>query len=67
MNGGKRCEQFSEVCLKLLKLKPTVKNTSYIPCVHSWMYAFLYITYLLRGKYLTVCMLSDSSVLFHLK
>ena len=35
MNGGKRCEQFSEVCLKLLKSKPTVKHISYIPSVHT--------------------------------
>lgn len=67
MNGGKRCEQFSEVCLKLLKLKPTVNNISYIPSEHSWMYALMYITNILRGKYLTACMSFDSSVLFHLK
>lgn len=67
MNGGNRCEQFSEVCLKLLKLKPTVKHISYIPSVHTLMYVFMYITNILRKKYLTVCMLSDSSVLFDLK
>lgn len=62
-----RGKQFSEVCLQLLKLKPTVKNISYIPSVHTLMYVFMYITNTLRKKYLTVCMLSDSSVLFLLK
>lgn len=60
MNGGKRCEQFSEVCLKLLKSKPTVKHISYIPSVHTLMYVFMYITNIVRKKYLTVRMLSDS-------
>lgn len=67
MNGGNRCEQFSEVCLKLLKLKPTVKHISYTFHPYTLMYVFMYITNILRKKYLTVCMLSDSSVLFDLK
>lgn len=59
-----RGKQFSEVCLKILKLKTTVKNISYIPSVHTLMYVFMYITNILRKKYLTVCMLSDSSFSF---